>query len=433
MKKYLFLACLLAASHLLPAQTTLRSVEEALALARLHNPDLQVARQTAQWQAGAVEVAKAARQPSLRATSALEYNYALPVQLVPAEFLGGQAGEYQRLQFGVPFNLTAGLEANYGLLNPTLSHDIRLDDLNRQIAEEQANTQQNQLEVQVVRTYYLTALAREAARISELNLLATDTLLTLAQERYRAGATEQLDLNRTQSTRLTLADQLEQNRLAYANNLRQLILLVGQEVEVPSGGASASTAPGEVPLSLTPDSYPQLRLRVAQLSYFQEAIRREQSTRLPQLSLYGRYTAQAQRREFNFLDFGQPWFSIGVVGVRLDVPIFNGGVRLHNIARAKIRADLARTELDAERRRQLAQDDEWQASLGQARRSLGLSRQLLNLSGQNQQLALIKYRAGTYTYDQYLTVFNESLQVQSRYLRALADTLIYDALLRTRL
>ncbi|HEV7348426.1 TolC family protein [Telluribacter sp.] len=431
MKKYLLIGCLLAGS-IAQAQTVLNNVEEALSLARQHNPDLQAARQTARWQAGAVDIARAGRLPTLRATSALEYNYALPVQLVPAEFLGGNPGEYQRLQFGVPYNLTAGLEASYSLLNPTLLHDIRLADLNQQIAETQVAAQQDQLATQVVRAYYLTALAREAVQLSGQNLQNADTLLALARERYRAGVTEQLDLNRTQSTRLSLADQLEQNRLAYTNNLRQLRLLVGQEVTVPDGAAQGWAATGEVPASTLPDNYPQIRLRASQLTYYQESIRREQATRLPQLSLYGRYSAQAQRREFNFLDFGQPWFSIGVVGVRLEVPVFNGGVRLHTIARAKVRADIARTELEAERRRQLAQDEEWQTSYAQVQRSLTLGRENLDLSTQNLDLALIKYRAGTYTYDQYLTVFNESLLTQNRYLTTLANAMIYGGLLWTR-
>ncbi|WP_247233333.1 TolC family protein [Telluribacter sp. SYSU D00476] len=432
MKKYLLIGCLLIGGSAAHAQTILHNVEEALTLARRHNPDLQAARQTAQWQAGAVDVAKAGRLPTLRATSSLDYNYALPVQLVPAEFLGGRPGEYQRLQFGVPYNLTAGLEANYGLLNPTLSHDIRLADLNQQVAEAQVAAQQDQLATQVVRAYYLTALAREAMQISEVNLRNADTLLILARERYNAGVTEQLDLNRTQSTRLSLADQLEQNRLAYTNNLRQLNLLVGQEVLVPADAAKGWAVNEELPAATTPDDYPQIRLKASQLNYFQAAIQREQATRLPQLSLYGRYSAQAQRREFNFLDFEKPWFSIGVVGIRLDVPIYNGGIRLLNIARAKIRADIARTEMEAERRRQLAQDEEWQTSFAQARRSLALSRENLDLSTQNLDLALLKYQAGTYTYDQYLTVFNESLQTQNRYLRTLADAMIYGGLLRTR-
>ncbi|MBU1821194.1 MAG: TolC family protein [Bacteroidetes bacterium] len=414
------------------AQTILQSAEEAVALARQHNTDLQAARQTAQWQAGAVEVVKAGKLPTLKATSALEYNYALPVQLVPAEFLGGKPGEYQKLQFGVPYNLTAGAEATYGLYNPTLNHDVRLAELNQKIAETQASAQQEQLETQVIRVYYLTALSREAMEITRKNLQSTDSLLALARERYAAGTIEELDLNRTQSTRLTLADQLEQNQLAYANNLRQLRLLVGQEVEIAPNAAERWNESGQPVAPTVVEEYPQMKLKAAQLNYFQEAISREQATRLPQVSLYGRYTVQAQRRTFNFLDFNQPWFNFGLVGVRLDVPIFNGGVRLRNIDRAKVRADIARTELAAERQRQLAQDDEWAASYTQARKSVDLSRQNLTLAERNMELAQLKYRAGVYTYDQYVTIFNESLQAQNRYLRALADSLIYGGLLQSR-
>ncbi|GAB2786912.1 hypothetical protein GCM10027275_34350 [Rhabdobacter roseus] len=419
--------------HRIQAQSTLRSVEEALTLAEQHNPDLRAARQTAQWQAGAVEVARAGRLPTLRAYSSLDFNYALPVQLVPAEFLGGPPGEYQKLRFGLPYILSAAVEANYALWNPVLGHEVRLADLNRQTADLQAQAQQEQLSTQVIRAYYLTALSREAVRISEENLQSTDTLLTLANERYRAGVIEQLDLNRIRSTRLSLADQLEQNQLAYLNNRRQLSLLVGQEVEVPAEAAQRWTELGPPQERLgTLDSYPQVRLRTSQLSYYEAMTRREQATRLPQLSLYGRHTVQAQRDAFNFLNVGEPWFTIGLVGVRLDVPIFNGGQRLRSVERARVRTLVARTELEAEQKRQQAQDDEWLASFTQASRSLTLNRENMELATQNVDLALIKYQAGVYTYDQYLNIFNENLQAQNRYLRTLADGMIYGALLRTR-
>ena len=414
------------------AQVMLQSVEEAVALARQHNTDLQAARQTAQWQAGAVEVAKTAKLPTLKATSALEYNYALPVQLVPAEFLGGEAGEFRKLQFGVPFNMTAGLEAGYGLVNPTLAHDIKLAELNQQIGERQVATQQDQLETQVVRSYYLSILSREAMTITGQNLQNADTLLALAKERYASGVIEELDLNRTLSTRLTLADQLAQNELAYVNNLRQLRLLVGQEVDIAPDAARNWAEPTAMTQPVGVEEYPQIKLKVAQRTYFQAVIDREQATRLPQVSLYGRYTAQAQRQAFNFLNFREPWFSIGVVGVRLDVPIFNGGVRLRNIDRAKIRADIAQTELNAERQRQIAQDEEWLSTYQQARKSLEISRRNNDLAARNMELAMIKYQAGVYTYDQYITIFNETLQVQNRYLRTLADSLIYGSLLQSR-
>ncbi|TDB64198.1 TolC family protein [Arundinibacter roseus] len=431
MKKILFYTLFFSGISV-QAQTPLKNVTEAIELARQHNPDLKATRQTAQWQAAGVEVARAGRMPTLKATSALEYNYALPVQLVPAEFLGGQPGEFRKLQFGVPFNLSAGLEANYALYNPTLKQDILLADLNRQTADIQLAAQQNSLETQVVKAYYLTALSQEAIELTLKNLVSTDSLLILTRQRLEAGTIEELDLNRTTHTRLTLADQLEQNRLAYANNLRQLQLLVGQEVTLDEAIAEKQLPVVAENLSGDVENYPQLRLKASQQAFYQASIDREKATRLPQLSLYGRYTAQAQRQTFNFLDFDQPWFSIGVVGIRLDVPIFNGGQRLKTIDRAKIRADIADTEFVAEKNRQLAQDAEWTASYAHAQKSLAVNKQSMTLAQRNLELAQLKYSAGLYTYDQYITLFNESLQIQNRYLKALADSLIYGGLLQTR-
>ncbi|MDB5241266.1 MAG: hypothetical protein JWP57_1891, partial [Spirosoma sp.] len=97
-------------------QTVVSSVQEALSLARRSNPDLINARQNRLVQEQQRVVSQAALMPSARLFTNADYNYALPVQLVPAEFLGGRPGEIRSLRVGLPIFLTAGAEVSVHLL-----------------------------------------------------------------------------------------------------------------------------------------------------------------------------------------------------------------------------------------------------------------------------------------------------------------------------
>jgi outer membrane protein TolC len=44
----------------------------------------------------------------------------------------------------------------------------------------------------------------------------------------------------------------------------------------------------------------------------------------PSLSAFGSFNYQALRQEFNFLQSGYPWFRTGIVGLSLNVPVFDG-------------------------------------------------------------------------------------------------------------
>lgn len=64
----------------------------------------------------------------------------------------------------------------------------------------------------------------------------------------------------------------------------------------------------------------------------------------PTLVAFGQQSWSAQRNEFNFLDNTQPWFQQTIVGLKLEVPIFDGFEKHHQIQQSKI--DIEKLELD---------------------------------------------------------------------------------------
>ncbi len=154
--------------------------------------------------------------------------------------------------------------------------------------------------------------------------------------------------------------------------------------------------------------------------------------RWPTLSAYGRYTQQAQREALNFLNPNERWFTIGVAGLQFNYPIYSGGLRSSSLTRARLQLKLAEAQLAYERNRQQTDTDDVLNSYNQAVRSADLNRQNYELSSQNVQIALVKYRSGLFAYDQYLNVFNEALTAQNRYLNNLSNVFINQTLLQIR-
>jgi len=161
-------------------------------------------------------------------------------------------------------------------------------------------------------------------------------------------------------------------------------------------------------------------------------IERERRQRWPTLSAYGRYSQQAQRNQINFLNLNERWFTIGVAGLQFNMPIYSGGLRTSNLARARLQLKLTEAEFAYERNRQLTDTEDVKNTYNQAVRSLDLNRQNFDLSNQNVQIALVKYRSGLFAYDQYLNVFNEALTAQNRFLTNLSNVFINQTILQIR-
>ncbi|RRB07552.1 TolC family protein [Larkinella rosea] len=433
--KQLLIVILLVASRDVRAQTVVRTVQDAIQRTRQHNPDLTIARQNRVTQDQQRAASRAALLPTARAFSNFDYNYALPTQLIPAEFLGGQPGEFRSLQFGVPFNLTAGVEVSMPLLSRPNRLDIGLTVQNLRIIDDQNLVLQDEVSTQVARIYHATLLTRSAIDIARRNVANADTIATIAHQRLAKGQIEPLEFNRLQSIRLTAEDVLRQNELTYVRNLNQLKVLLGLTVrdslvlEQNLMGSAQST--GFSGLSQTVER-PQVTVRRSQLELFRQQLNRENGLRWPTLSVYARYSVQAQRKEFSFFDVSQKWFPIGVAGLQLNIPIYSGGLRTANLNRARLRIEQAQAELAYEQTRAELDNQDILNTYHQAVNSLTFNRQNYELNEQNTQIALIKYRAGIFAYDQYLNVFNESLNAQNRYLNNLSNVFINQTILQIR-
>ncbi|MDZ7849184.1 MAG: TolC family protein [Owenweeksia sp.] len=66
----------------------------------------------------------------------------------------------------------------------------------------------------------------------------------------------------------------------------------------------------------------------------------------PSLTAFANQSWQAQRNEFNFFDSEQPWFPQTVIGLSLQVPIFDGFSKHYRVQQSKI--DIQKLELDQE-------------------------------------------------------------------------------------
>lgn len=416
------------------AQTVVSNVQEALLVARRSNPDLVNARQNRAVQEQQRTTSRATLLPSARLFTNFDYNYALPVQLVPAEFLGGRPGEFRSLRFGLPFFLTAGVEVNAPLLNRPARADRGIVEQNLRITGDQTLVLQDEISTQTARLYHATLLTRSAIALTRRNGLAADTLAQIARQRLDKGLIEPLEYNRIRSVQLTTTDVLYQNELAYGRNLNQLKLLLGlAPADSLMLAEDLSAQPDVVTLSdmvLSPTERPQVRLRQSRVALSQLQLDRERLQRWPTLLAYGRYSQQAQRNYLNFLNPSERWYTIGVAGLQFNWPIYAGGLRTGNLTRARLQLKLAESELASEQNRQQTDTDDVRHAYNQAVRSLDLNRQNYELGNQNVQIALVKYRSGLFAYDQYLNVFNESLSAQNRFLTNLSNVFIHQTILQ---
>lgn len=420
--KYLVLYICLLIPMLSNGQKRLHSVEEAMQLARNNNSDLQISNNKNAIESVNVRTARSALLPQVKAVSNFDYNYALPVQLIPAEFLGGKPSEYRSVQFGTKYAWTAGMEASLPLVSASLWADARIASLNREAAMYNAKNIEFETMKQVTRGYYMNLLSLLSLDISGKNFGVADSLKRSAEHKYQNGLIEPLEYNRILTVWYRAKNDVESASSVLYNNNNALKYYLGMEQTdslVVSGNMQAS--PPLLPLTATTDSYPSVKEKQILATAALWNLKKEKYRRLPEISMYGKYLAQAQRNAFNFFDKSRPWYSIGVAGLRFEMPLFTGFIRSGNIRRLEYRYDIQQRELEKEKERASMEDKELLAGLRNAAYSAANLSESFGLSEQNIKIAYFKYEQGLFGLDQYLNVLNESLSIQGQYVKALSD------------
>ena len=107
----------------------------------------------------------------------------------------------------------------------------------------------------------------------------------------------------------------------------------------------------------------------------------EKSKQLPKISGFISGTYTGYNNEFNFTDKSQSWFGSSVVGVNLEIPLFNANRMNVSSQKAKIAMEQARANLEE-------QEEKTQAEVIQKLNDYQLANKSLSVNEQNMNLAI---------------------------------------------
>ena len=241
---------------------------------------------------------------------------------------------------------------------------------------------------------YLDALRTErAVEATEADLELAQTLLTLAKDQHKSGIATGLDVTRAE----TRAAQ-QQFRLAQAQtNAHQARLQLQRVTGIPLGGSLLLT--DKLAYTDAPLPAPEPAVQIAQRQRVEIRLAEEQV----KLNNFERRAAQAE--QLPSVDFVGDYGSSGVkpnvldlptrsVGIRLSIPIFNGGLTRGRIAAATSRQRQAELQLN-DLRAQVEQDVRLALqTLATAAEQVRAAEQALRLAERELQMARDRFRAG---------------------------------------
>ncbi|WP_353128732.1 TolC family protein [Parapedobacter pyrenivorans] len=397
----------------LPAKATLADVVN---YALENRPSVQQA--TIDEEIGEREIASAlsAWFPQINATGTYNYNVKIPTNVI-----GGNV-----IQLGQKHASAAVLQADQQILNPALLQASKAAKFIRQ--QNALNTENSRINtvVEVSKAYYDILTSEEQLNITRENIQRIQKQLNDAKVRYETGIVDKTDFKRAQITLSnTLADQKRVSELLtykYAF-LKELIgLPAEQTLNLSFDGASMES---EMLLDTTSVLDFNQRVEYQQLQTVKQLqqlnTQYNKWTFLPSLSAFYNYAWDFRGPQFSDA-FGEA-FPRSVLGLTLNIPIFQGGKRTHEIRKSKLqetRIDWDITQLKNQINTQYemamatyqANLNDWQV----ARENVVLSEEVYNT-------IKLQYDEGIKTYLDLMTAETDLRTTQINYLNALFSVL----------
>lgn len=266
----------------------------------------------------------------------------IPTQLLPGEFFGAPPGTYIPVQFGVKYNATGSIQASQIVFNS--DYIVALQSSKSFLELSEKNYQRSQIETKttITKAYYTALVSRERlkllqANVNRLKKLADDTKLLSTN-----GFVEKIDVTRITVAYNNLISEKEKVERMVGLTESVLKFQMGMEIKTQinlTDSLSLETMP-TFDISTSGEFNYKNRIEYSLLESQQKLneldVKRGKLRYLPSVFLYGNYSAQAQRNEFDFFDTQKKWYPIGIIGGTINLPLFDGFQNHYRLQQSKV-------------------------------------------------------------------------------------------------
>lgn len=362
----------------------------------------------------------------------LDLNYLnyleLPTSLIPAEFFGGQKGEFSEIQFGTEQTAIGSVRMEQLLFDG--SWLVGLEYSKIYLAASENFYEKTFLEVResIVKLYSLVVTLNEGILLLENNLENFRKDLFEVTELYKNGFEE---IENVEQIKITLAQaelsllQVKKTR-ENQTNLLKLVLGIDLEENLVLTTSINDFIADNIIFSNSFEDFntdKNIDVKISQNIFDTKRIeyKLEKSKQLPKISgfLSGTYTGY--NNEFDFTNKAQNWFGSSVLGVNLEIPVFNAFKLNVSSQKAKIAMNQAMTNLEEQEEKIQAKVQEKLNDYQLAIRTLNVSEQNMRLSVSIEEKNSIKFFEGIASSFEFRQAQLQLLDSQQKYLNSVLE------------
>ncbi|MEM7379943.1 MAG: TolC family protein [Bacteroidota bacterium] len=353
-----------------------------------------------------------------------------PVAQIPAEFFGGEPGDFEEVVFGQPQQATATATLTQQIFDGSYIVGVQATKAFLRYSLNNKEKTEQDVRQAVVEAYGNVLLATESVIILQNNKATLDKNLFETQKLFENGLGDEESVEQLQITLAGINSQLKNAIRLRGITLQMLNLNMGLPIENRTELKESldDLTQKQIDPTLTESEFNmennvdyKLVLNLNEQRFYE--LKLAKSRALPTLNAFVNYGGNSFSDSFNFLSRGTPWFESSVLGFDLNIPLFSSLKRSAGTQRAKIALEKAKTELTQTEERVRLQLENAKSDYILAIEEYGTSKENLDLAERIERKNQIKYSEGIASSFELRQAQTQLYTAQQEYLQSMVDVI----------
>jgi outer membrane protein len=434
MKKYLFtgLVFLLAFSGMQAQEVAQLTLNESILYAIENNVTTKNARLETLISKATVKEKTALGLPQINGSFNLDYNPQIPVIFLPNQPPFGDPtnpSDVIPARFGVSYSSGLGVNMTQMIFDGSFFVGLRAARTLTQLTDFDLAKAENDVIENVKKAYFGVLVNQERIRLSESNLARIDSLLKETKALNEAGFAEKIEVSRIQVQRNNIFSQVERSRTAWEISKEILKMQMGMPLTMDIlisetlQDLNSEDALKQL-LALEGEGRVELDQLKTQIELVQLDLKFNTSQYMPTIDFVGNARRVGAGNQLNTVFDSKNWFGSSLLGVSMNIPIFDGLSKSARIQKNKYTIN----QLENQR---FFLNDNFKNEIFTAKSNLkndldllDIQRENLNLAKEVFEIARIKYQEGVGSNLEVVNADGALVEAEINYLAALYDGLI---------
>lgn len=358
------------------------------------------------------------------------------VSLLPAEFFGGNPGEFEEISFGTKHNMNATATLNQLIFDGSYLVGLQSAKTYLKISENAKEKTELGIREAVINAYGNVLLSVESISIIEKNIKTLEKNLEETNQIFQNGFIEEENVEQLKITLSSVKSQLSKTKNLKTIAYKMLNITLGMDINtsVILTDSLENLAKENIKLALlstnlTIENHIDYKIAKNTEKANELFVKLEQSKALPTLKSFVNFGYAGYGQEFDFMKKEQKWFDYSLLGVSLDIPIFSSLARSSRTQQAKIELEKAKTNLTETEQKLFLLLESAKTNYNFSIEEYETSKQNLSLAERIENKQQIKFFEGISTSFELLEAQRQLYTMQQNYLQAMLNVIANKATL----